>query len=467
MKSEVFIPEHIIVHLGKPDQSAENVWVSFPDYIKNVASSEIFPTWPEAALRANIYTQISFALNRIFTEFYPSKGYNFDITNSTQFDQAFVYGRDIFENVSLIVDDIFNDYLTIGDSVEPFFSQFCNGTTTKCDGLSQWGTVDLAKQGFTPYQILTNYYGDNVNIVRNAPIEKNVPSYSGIPLRFGSTGNDVRTIQVALNRIGKNYPAIPKIPQADGVFGEITREAVKKFQSIFNLPVDGVVGKATWYKISFLNVSVKKLTELNSEGVKLADISKQFPKVLKFGSRELGVKVLQYYLLALSLYNPENPPVQITGYFGEQTKNAVIAFQKQNGIVADGVVGNNTWNLLYRAYKGVADASPSRLEDFGIVIFPGIVLKKGSTGSAVMSIQTYLAEISKRYPTIPTAPINGVYGQSTYDAVNAFQKMFGITPDGSVGAITWDVITGVYYDIMSEKTTDFGQYPGYILKQNM
>ena len=165
-----FIPETITVHLGRPDSPARNVTVPFPDYIKNVASSEIYPTWPENAIRANMYAQISFALNRIYTEWYRSQGYDFDITNSTAFDQAYVHDRDIFDNISEIADELFTSYLTRPGSVEPFFAQYCNGTTVTCEGLSQWGTVPLAEQGMTPYEILTYFYGPDLNIVTDTPV---------------------------------------------------------------------------------------------------------------------------------------------------------------------------------------------------------------------------------------------------------------------------------------------------------
>ena len=189
------IPENITVHLGAPSSSAQNVTVPFVDYIKNVASSEIYPTWPEEALRANIYAIISFALNRIYTEWYPSRGYNFDITNSTQFDQAFVPDREIFENIIYIVDDIFNDYVVRQGSIEPLFTQFCNGTTSTCDGLSQWGTVSLAESGYTPYRILQNYYGNDIGIVEDARVGEAGESYPGVPLRLGDAGNNVRLVQ--------------------------------------------------------------------------------------------------------------------------------------------------------------------------------------------------------------------------------------------------------------------------------
>ncbi|MDD6097960.1 MAG: spore cortex-lytic protein, partial [Oscillospiraceae bacterium] len=202
-----FIPETITVHLGTPDSGAANVTVNFPDYVKNVASSEIFPTWPESSLRANIYVITTFALNRIYTEWYRSRGYDFDITASTQFDQKFINGREIFENISRLVDELFNDYVRRQGSIEPLFTSFCNGTTTTCAGLSQWGTVTLAEQGKTPYEILQYYYGDDIDIVKNAPVKSAQFSFPGIPLELGSSGNDVRTMQIYLNRISRNYPA--------------------------------------------------------------------------------------------------------------------------------------------------------------------------------------------------------------------------------------------------------------------
>ncbi len=180
-----YIPETITVHLGLPDQPAENVTVNFSDYIKNVASSEIYPTWPESAIRANIYAQISYALNRVYTEWYRSKGYDFDITNTTQYDQYFVKDREVFKNISRIVDEIFNNYVVREGSVSPLFTAYCNGTTSRCDGLSQWGTVTLAEQGYTPLEILQFYYGDDIAIIENAPIRPNVESYPGFPLKLG------------------------------------------------------------------------------------------------------------------------------------------------------------------------------------------------------------------------------------------------------------------------------------------
>mgnify|MGYP000330803401 CR=1 FL=1 len=209
-----YIPQRITVHLGAPSSDAANVTVNFVDYVKNVASSEIYPTWEEAALRANILAIVSFALNRVYTEFYPSRGYNFQITNTTAYDQKFIRGRSFFQSISAVVDEIFNDYIRRQGFVEPLSAKFCNGTTSTCDGLSQWGSQELAQQGRTPYEILQYYYGQDIDLVYNAPVGDSIPSYPGQPLTVGSVGEDVRTIQRELNRIRKNYPALPERPTA-------------------------------------------------------------------------------------------------------------------------------------------------------------------------------------------------------------------------------------------------------------
>ncbi|MBQ1397936.1 MAG: peptidoglycan-binding protein, partial [Clostridia bacterium] len=243
------IPQTVTVHLGAPNEQAENVTVSFTEYIKNVASNEIYPNWPEAALRANILAQITFALNRIYTEYYPSRGYDFDITNNTLYDQAFRPDGEIFGNISEIVDEIFNNYIVRNGSIVPLYAQFCDGVYVQCSGLSQWGSVRLAEQGLNAFQILQYYYGDNIRLVLDAAVGDNTPSYPGVPLRRGSFGDDVLIIKRELNRIALNYPALPRISSLTGVYDFETERAVTAFQQIFNLEPDGVVGKATWYKI--------------------------------------------------------------------------------------------------------------------------------------------------------------------------------------------------------------------------
>ena len=355
---QVAVPNPITVHLGTPDSYASNVQVSFPDYVKNVASSEIYPTWPENALRANIYAIITFALNRVYTEWYRAKGYPFDITNSTAYDQAFVYGRPTYESINRIVDEIFNEYVRRQGQEAPYFTSFCNGTTTTCRGMSQWGTVTLANQGYSPLRILRYYYPDDVEIAETNIITNELSSYPGTPLRIGSTGLDVQTIQTWLGRIRRNYPAIPAITDAPGTFGDSTRAAVRKFQSIFGLSVDGVVGKSTWFKISSLYTAVTKLAELNSEGTTLGIGTVPPAAVLRQGARGQDVITLQYLLDVISEYYADIPEVTQDGIFGGGTKQAVIAFQRRMGLVADGIVGPATWNALYRTYQGILQNVP-------------------------------------------------------------------------------------------------------------
>ncbi|MBD5529744.1 MAG: hypothetical protein HDR02_15280, partial [Lachnospiraceae bacterium] len=304
---QVVIPNPITVHLGSPGASASNVQVSFPDYVKNVASSEIYPTWPDASLRANIYAIITFALNRVFTEWYRSRGYSFDITNNTAYDQYFVYGRNTYESISLIVDEIFNEYVRRQGQTAPYFTTFCNGTTATCSGMSQWGTVTLANQGLTPLQILRSYYPKDVEIAETNIITGVLSSYPGSALKTGSTGLDVQTIQTYLERIRRNYPAIPAITDQAGVFGESTRAAVAKFQSIFSLPSDGIVGKATWNKLSYLYTSVTRLAELDSEGTSLGIGTVPPGSVLRLGSSGQDVITLQYLLNLAAEFNSAIP----------------------------------------------------------------------------------------------------------------------------------------------------------------
>lgn len=461
LTGEPFIPETITVHLGAPDSDAANVTVDFPTYIKNVASSEIYPTWPESALRANIYAIISFALNRIYTEWYRSRGYDFDITASTQFDQKFINNREIFENISDIVDEIFNDYVVRQGNIEPLFTSFCNGTTVTCSGLSQWGTVSLANQGFTPYEILQYYYGDNINIVKDAPVMTKTPSYPGTPLTEGMATNDVRSIQVQLNRISRNYPAIPKIPSIDGVYSTYTADAVREFQRIFNLAETGTVNEATWYKIAYIYTSVKRLAELNSEGVNLEEVKKQYPGELKFGMQSVYVNELQYYLAVIGAYYEAVIPVEITGYFGEMTENSVKSFQRVFGLPETGVVDRNTWNDIYRAYAGIVESTP--ISDETIVIYPGTVLKEGTTSEYVRVLQEYLSYIHQSYPNIPAVNNTGYFGPLTKASVIAFQKQFDIPQSGVVGAATWNAVSSVYSDLKFGFNKQPYQYPRYII----
>ncbi len=456
-----FIPETITVHLGTPDSNAPNVTVDFSTYIKNVASSEIFPTWPESALRANIYAIVSFALNRIYTEWYRSRGYDFDITSTTQFDQKFINGREYFENISYIVDELFNDYVQRQGSIEPLFTSFCNGTTSTCAGLSQWGTVDLANRGLTPYEILQYYYGDDINIVRNAPVKTRMPSYPGIPLKYGSASNDVKSLQVFLNRISSNYPAIPKIPQVDGVFDDATEAAVRKFQEVFDLAVTGIVDEATWYRIVYIYTSVKRLSELNSEGVAFEEVEPLYNEDLSIGMQGNEVSHLQYYLAVIGAYYEAVQPVEITGYFGEETENSLKSFQRVFGIPQTGVLDRQTRNDIYRAYMGIVETV--KPEYTAVVLYPNIVLREGENNDYVRILQEYLTFIHDTYPNIPAVNNTGYFGPLTKQSVMEFQRQFGINPTGFVGGVTWDAIAGVYSDLRFGFDKRPYQDPGYII----
>lgn len=463
MTGTPFIPRTIVVHLGTPSSNAENIYVDFPDYIKNVASSEIYPTWPEAAMRANIYAQISYALNRYYTEWYRSQGYDFDITNSTQFDQAFVPGREIYDTVSDIVDEIFNSYVVRRGSIEPYFTQYCNGTTSTCDGLSQWGTVPLAEQGLGPYEILTRFYGDDIDIVTDAPVRNGQPSYPGRPLRLGDSGNDVQQIQIRLNRISTNYPGIPKINPTDGNFGVGTEEAVRAFQRTFRLSQDGIVGPATWYRITYLFNAVKRLSELDSEGIRIDELPRAFEQLLSLGDTGDNVRVVQYYLAVVAAYYDTIPEIEVNGIFDEATEAAVRAFQQQFGLTQDGLVGRQTWQALEDAYESIRTSTD--LIDGGVILFPGRVLQAGFQGEDVAIIQEYLAYIATIYPAIPAPSVTGVYGLETVQAVEAFQRTFGLEENGIVGVTTWDAIASLYSDLRTGNAQRLGQYPGTELSE--
>ena len=351
-----FVPRNITVHLGPPNSDAENVTVPFIDYVKNVASSEIYPTWEPAALRANILAIVSFALNRVYTEFYRSRGYPFDITSSTAYDQYFVKGRSYFDNISRIADELFNDYLRRPGFVEPLAAKFCNGTTVTCAGLSQWGSQRLAQQGSNSTQILREYYGD-VEIVPDAPIRGNQQSYPGTPLRPGSRGPFVTVIQTELNRISRNYPAIPRIDRVDGIFGPQTEAAVRRFQEVFGLDADGVVGKATWYALVRLYTAVLSLSELRSQGQQFYAVDWAYPSGLQQGARGDKVRHLQYMLSVLSEYIPQIPELAVDGVFGPATRNAVIAAQGFFGLPQTGVVDEDTWDDLYDQFAGIENRS--------------------------------------------------------------------------------------------------------------
>lgn len=438
------IPETITVHLGVPGSNAKNVTVPFADYIKNVASSEIYPTWPENALRANIYAIISYALNRVYTEYYRTRGYDFDITNTTQYDQSFVENREIFENIGYIVDEIFNDYIVRQGSIEPLFAAFCNGTTSTCNGLSQWGTVSLAESGRTPFSILQNYYGTDIGIVNDAPVAFTEESYPGVPLKLGDSGNNVQIIQTELNRIARNYPAIPKIAEVNGIFGVDTEEAVRKFQEIFNITVNGQVDKATWYKIKQYYNGVKSLSDLVSEGVSTAEATVPFETQVSEGDNGIPVTTIQYYLSIIAYFNGALEPVPRTAYYGGETVAAVERFQKFYGLPVTGIVDNDTWNTISRIYTETVASLPEGYQGTNAKLYPGYFLTEGMRNESVRDLQSYLTLISQTIPEIPQVSVTGYFGEQTENAVREFQRLFSLPVSGAVGPATWSAIANQY-----------------------
>ncbi|MBQ8915264.1 MAG: peptidoglycan-binding protein [Clostridia bacterium] len=455
-----FIPETVTVHLGPPDSDADNVTVSFTDYIKNVASSEIYPTWPENALRANILAQISFALNRIYTEYYRSRGYDFDITNSTAIDQSFTYGRDIFENISNIVDDIFDTYIRRDGAVEPLFALYCDGQVTTCPGLLQWNTVALAREGLSPFDILRRFYGTDIGLVDDAPIRGAGESFPGRTLSVGSSGNDVKTVQVRLNRISRNYPAIPKILLVDGIYATDTEDSVRKFQEIFSLPQTGSVDRSVWYAITRIYAGVKRLSDLNSEGIAPEEIADLFETELSLGYSGRGVSDLQYFLRFISNFDPRVESPAIDGIFGPATESAVISFQREYGLPQTGVVDVATWESLYSVYLGMLESLPPGYFSQTTEPYPGFPVRLGSRGDEVLRIQRYLNLISESYPQIPSLSEDGVFGSATQAAVLAFQSLFGLEPNGTVALTTYNRIAEIYRDLADGALASDGQFPG-------
>ena len=457
----VVIPKTITVHLGAPTSSARNVTVSFRDYIANVASSEVYPTWPEQALRANIHCQISLALNRIYTEWYPSRGFSFNITGSPGYDQAYVHGRTVFDVMVRLTDDLFNTYLRKAGTTNPYFSEYCDGKTVSCPGLKQWGTVSLAEEGRSALSILRYYYGKDIEVVRTSNIAAIPESYPGSPVRQGSRGTSVFTLQRQLNRITKDYPFFGALT-VDGIFGAEMAATVKRFQRQFSLTADGTVGRQTWYKISYIYVSVKDLAELTSEGEtssgSLSD-GTWGGRTLRTGSSGSAVEQLQFWLNTISQYVSSIPSVTVDGRFGSGTAAAVRAFQRRYGLTVDGVVGEATWNAVYAQFFSIQsdNGTPNA--------YPGTALREGASGQNVRLVQFWLKIARTVYTALNNPSVDGKFGPSTRRAVAAFQRYFGLSDDGVVGRATWNKLREVYTDIANDLLAENlrpGEFPGVL-----
>ena len=467
---DIALPDFVTVHLGHPSNtSAPTVRVRFIDYIKNVASSEIFPTWEDAALRANILCQISFVLNRIYTTWYRSRGRNFDITNSTAVDQFFVNGREIFGNISRIVDEIFDHFLRRQGRREPFFSEYCSGRSVTCPGLSQWGSQELALRGFSPIQILHHYYPRDLQIQQTNRFFSNASgsypnAYPGTALRQGSSGANVRLMQTMLNRISGNW-FIPPILNPNGVFGADMTRTVTEFQRIFRLTADGVIGRATWYEIVRVYVAAKRLAELTSEGTRVGITNPPPTAIVRQGDRGENVVKLQFVLAYLEEFYMDLPHVVQNGVFDANTRNAVEAFQRHYNLTADGVVGPATWRRLWESYfaaKGtVPPPRPNVPQGPNIPPYPGVLIRQGSRGPDVTLMQNYLNAIRRVVPSIPALNADGIFGPITHSAVVAFQRHAGLTPDGIIGPNTWYRIVDEFNALQSSTGPGPGVNPAY------
>lgn len=431
------IPTEIVVHLGAPDEAAENLSLPFVDYIKNVASNEIYPTWPDSAIEANILAQISFALNRIYNEWYPSKGYTFDITSLPEYDQSFVKNRQVFDTISKKVDQIFNNYVYRTGQIQPLNAVYCDGKVTTCNGLSQWGSVSLARQNKTPLEILKYYYGNDVNIKENAPTGEVFGAYPGYPIELGNAGDKVRIIQRELNRISNNYPAIPKIPRVNGVFGVYTQNSVKKFQEIFNLNPTGIVDYSTWYKIKYIYNAVKRVNDIYSEGIGEEEAIYDYGNELKYSDVGLGVRVLHYVLLTIAYFDPDLPSLRLNSVFNDNTKAMVINFQKKYGLPATGVVDADTWNELVTVYRDTIHNIPEEYAQYGDEFFQGRLLALGMSGDDVRIIQKFLLKICQQTGNIPGVRVSGIFDDLMEKSVMKIQSIFNQDTTGVIDPITW------------------------------
>lgn len=354
---------------------------------------------------------------------YRGQGYDFDITSTTAYDQYYVPGRAIYDSISRVVDDLYGEYVRRQGQQAPYFTSFCNGTTSTCAGLSQWGTVTLANQGYNPLQILRNYYPNDIEITETNIVTNATSSYPGTALRVGSSGLDVERIQTYLNRIRRNYPAIPAITDPAGTFGESTRAAVTKFQSIFNLTADGIVGKATWYRLSYLYTAVTRLAELDSEGTTLGIGTVPPNTVLRQGSRGQDVVTLQYLLNVASEYYPSIPAPAQDGVFGSGTRASVIAFQNAMQLTPDGIVGPLTWQALYDIYLGIEQNVPTPGPDTATITYTvqagdtlwAIAQRYGTTVNAIKQANGLTSDVI-RIGQVLQIPVQSPYVEYTVKA---------------------------------------------------
>lgn len=434
------VPNTITVHLGAPDAAARNITIPFTDYISNVAASELYPTWPRNALIANIYSIISFTLNRIYNEWYHSKGYNFDITSLPSYDQAYTENGEVYENINDIVSDIFNNYVVKGNQIQPYFTTYCDGRVTKCEGLSQWGSVDLARNGKTPLEILRYYYGNDISIKYDAPVGDIEEEFPGTNIGIGDVGNPVLTIERDLKRIRKNYPAIPEIKGDIGIYGAETVAAVKKFQEIFSLPVTGVVDKATWYKIKYVYTSVKKLSDLFSEGLTIDEATFLYNDKLSYGDTGIEVEFIYYFLDAIAFLDEDIPSLPVNNVYDDNMITMVKAFQQKYGLPVTGVFTYSDYVVLRNVYDKILKSFPSEYKDYIDELYPDNFLVLGSTGDDVRRFQKFLLAICRYDKSIPGVRVNGIFDELTERSVKKIQSDYGFDINGVVGPLLWSKV---------------------------
>ena len=431
------VPNNITVHLGKPDEAVRNITVPFIDYISNVASSEIYPTWPTSALEANIYAIISFAMNRIYNEWYRSKGYNFDITSSSIYDQAYIENRSTYENINNIVENIFNNYVVKGNQIQPYFTRYCDGRKTTCEGLSQWGSVTLANQGKSALDILKYYYGNDISIKYNAPVGDNIEGFPGYNIGLGNAGNPVIAIQRDLKRIRQNYPAIPNILDNYGIYNEETVNAVKKFQEIFSLPVTGIVDKATWYKIKYVYTSVKKLSDLYSEGLSENEATFLYEDEINYGDTGIEVEYIHYFLDAIAFLDRDIPRLKTNSIYNGNSVTMVKAFQQKYNLPVTGVFTYSDWKVLKEVYQSILKTYNSDYKNYIDELYPDYFLTKGSSGDDVVRLQKFLLRICQASHSIPGVRVNGVFDDLTESSILKLQRDYKFDENGIVGPLLW------------------------------
>ena len=431
------VPNNIVVHLGSPSSNSRNITVPFTSYISNVAASELYPTWPQNALIANIYAIISFTMNRIYNEWYRSKDYNFDITSSPAYDQTYTENRSTYENINNIVQEIFNNYVVKGKGIEPYFTSYCDGRKLICNGLSQWGSVNLANQGKTPLEILKNYYGNDISIKYDAEVGDGTIGYPGYDIELGSFGNPVLAIERDLKRIRNNYPAIPEIPSSPGIYTNNLANAVKKFQEIFNLPVTGVVNKATWYKIKYIYNSVKKLGDLYSEGITEEEATFLYNDKLTLGNSGIDVECIHYFLDALAFLDPDIPRLKTNSIYSENTVTMVKAFQKKYGLPVTGDFTYSDWKVLKEEYEKILSFVPDKNKDYVNELYPNNFLMKGMSGDDIKRYQRLLLKICRFDKSIPGVRVNGIFDDLTDRSVRKLQNDYGFEINGIVGPLLW------------------------------